>query len=164
MSSIDFVALRGNKRRRHLRSGRDSTDSNIVEPVGCDLLAVQCISPIDDQRPLDERCEPTPIDLPELFPLGKQHNGIGSLGCLVSVGAICNVGKNCPRLFDGLGVIGANDSTFGQQGFHERDGGCEADIVGVRLECQPPHGDLLATHNPQFFSDFLDEMVHASFD
>ena len=43
------------------------------------------------------------------------------------------------------------------------DGGREADVICVRLECQAQHPDLFAFHYPQRPADFFHEVIDAPF-
>ena len=93
-----------------------------------DIFAGQSVSPIDEQRSLDERGQAAPVYLSKFVPLGKQQNRIGSLGRFIGILAVGYIWNFFLRFFHGLGVVGSDQGSLSLQAANDGERGREAGV------------------------------------
>src|ERR1700684_3731778 len=97
------------------RRSIDPADADIAKSLPTHLFRAEHIPSVDDQGLLDRRTHSLPVYLPEFVPLGNDQDGIGTFGRLVRVGAVGNLGKDCPGFLAGLGIVGTDSCALGEQ-------------------------------------------------
>lgn len=122
-----------------------STNAIILKPVLLEFLGIVDVAAVDDKRILHRLVHDTPARQAELLPLGEHEQGIGVEHGVVHVFGVENlVTDAATALVHCHGIVNAD----GAAGFEQEvdgDEGCRlTHIVGLRFECQAPHGDGLS--------------------
>ena len=122
-----------------------STNAIILKPVLLEFLGIVDVAAVDDKRLLHRLAYHAPAWQTELLPLGEHEQGVGVEHGVVHVFGVEHlVTDAATALVHCHGIV----NTDGAAGFEQEidgDEGCRlTHIVGLRFECQAPHGDGLS--------------------
>src|SRR5579884_3776532 len=137
-----------------------TADADIVKSVTSYLFAAEDISSIDNQRVLDDRAQTLPVDLSKIIPFRQNQNCIRAIGSLVRVFAILNLGQHALSFFNGLWIVRFNRGSLVEECFGKGDRGCKANVIRIRLKCQPPYRKLLTANFPQLAANQINKVFN----
>src|SRR2546423_2347146 len=99
------------------------------------------VAPVDDDRSAHQLFHSCHVQLPELVPLGDEHERIRTGGHLVRVLPIFHFRQQHLRALDRGRVVSANFGAGSEQDARNVDARRLAHVVGVRLEGEPKQSD-----------------------
>src|SRR5450755_4102327 len=100
---------------------RQSPDADIAESLGGNLLRTEHIPAVHEEWLPDRGKQALPFDSTEFIPFRYDQDRRCTFCGLVGVGTVGDFGKDRSGFFGGLGIIGADDRTFLDQGIQECD-------------------------------------------
>ena len=133
-----------------------AADALVLEAGPDELLGVEEVAAIDDQRPR-HLLRRGPVELGELAPLGDEDGGVGALECLRRRGGHLDRAEQLRGALGGDRVIGDYLRPLALQARREDQAGGLAHVVGVGLEGKAEQGDPLADQRAEVLLELADD-------
>src|SRR5215211_4379023 len=125
-------------------------DPLVGETSGHERLAVQEVAAVHYQRHAHPALHVTsPVELPELRPLGDEHHGVGALHRVERRLADPSAGEQGVRLPRRHRVVNPHVRAFPRESPGEHQAGRLASVVRIRLERHPEQRHLPPAERPQ---------------
>ena len=97
-----------------------------------------------------------------MVPFGGDYHGVGVLRDFVGGIADLQRGMGFAGFLHGFGIVGADAGAFGGEALDQRDGGGEANVVGIGFEGQAENADFFSAEDPEGAAEFFYEMIDAA--
>src|SRR4029453_1512449 len=141
---VTRVFMRGRRNAEHeTRRGESRSwpaDAGIRPAGRAKLPWIVDVPQVDDRLRRHELRELAEVERPELVPLRRDHEDVGSAGAVVDVARVVELREDGPRVLHGRGVEGADRHPGREEVRNHRERGRFADVVRLGLERKPEDG------------------------
>src|SRR3990167_8766184 len=119
-----------------------SSDRIVGEAQSLQFLRVVNVAAVENNRAFQQLFDGLKVRAAKLIPFGNDQERIGSFEGVVIPAMIAHpVGKNLPRLFHRLGIIGLDASSRFKQGFDHDNGRRVPHIIRAGFKGKSPDGE-----------------------